>query len=257
MHELAHIVLERLGTVLCQICVVLIRRLGRSISVDFDVCYGCVLVVLHEVDCVHNLLQLARVVAVFGIESDFVNGEVDKRASFLMAHLLCLGCRAHIRHERRTQALQLNGVLVFHVAASAEVFCHDDVRVLHPGLIGQHGAVVERLVGVVLTSYGHHVCRKVLMSAAAVRDVLLASVHYYLRHLPLLGVVSDDGREDEPHVRRQLQRVHIEVEVNHHSLVSVLYLDILYRHRPSGQLRLHALCLQRERRGQQACTIYR
>ena len=77
MQQLAHIVLERTGTVLGQISIVFIRRFGRSKAMYADTCYRRILIFLDQIDGLNNLVEFTRILPIVRIKRNLIYREID------------------------------------------------------------------------------------------------------------------------------------------------------------------------------------
>ena len=129
VHHAAHIICERLGTVLCQIVVVTIRTLGRGVSMDIDAAHLQVLVLFQGIDGAHDAVQLGRVATVVGVQFDAVYREVDVGTLVEMAHFDSLHLGAHEVYMWLTGLAEDEVASVFQVATSAKILVHGEVEV--------------------------------------------------------------------------------------------------------------------------------
>ena len=247
---------QGLGSAVGQHGVVLIGRLGRSVSVNLDARYLYVLVGLDKVYSVDNLGQLGRIVAVFGIERGLVHGKVNEGAALLGACLARLGSRANVGDVGFAHALYHRLALLLDVAASAKVFGYDDVGVLHPVLVGQRSVIAEALLRAVGAAHGARVVRKILAGVALVRNVLLAAVdHDHGQQAALPVERAHRGCEHQALVGAQAQRVHVEGETDNEIVARLFHRLVFNDDGVAGQFLGAYLRRQCERHGQQGRHI--
>ena len=227
----AHEVRQRLGAVGGQIGVMVIRALGRSVSMDVDSADFQVFVGLKSNDRADDAVELCRIAAVVGIEGDLVDGEVDVSTLVEMAYLHGFYLWPHERQIGQIVFLERVCGTVFSVAASTEILVESHFVSVEAFVHGYCGKIVCLLrLAVVAAQHGGIGSVASFVIASLIHHLLFTSVDddFGQRRVSFRGMKN--GCVDELCVAGQAQRIEVEIHGQGKKVTGTLYLDILQTH---------------------------